>query len=270
MSTATETHAQEQQQGQTSQQGQSAQRRNSWARVPAAFRLQFAVPSLLAYIPLMVWFFTLLLAVAIGLTIKQAAGGDLDGENIYLTGSAQAPLWTLAFMAAYAASHTFPFSLALSFSRRVFVIGAFLAFGCVSVVFGLLSMAGTLVERATNGYGFDAYVYNAPFLMEGPGSGILPLGLAAALLCQAVMLLGFGSVILYLRLGVAKLWSVLLLVVAVIAGLAILTTFNEGWGSVWEWITQLTVLKAAGWLALVVAVQTVVIYWLIRRATPRG
>lgn len=247
---------------------EAGRRVSSFARVPAAFRLQFAVPNMLIGVPIMVFLVAWGIALGVGATAHAMADGAVE-EPIY-TGAGQAPLWCLGFMAAYVASHTFPFSLALSFSRRTFVIGAILAFSAISVSFGLAASLTAWLERATDGLGLNTYMFDLPFLTQGEGSSIPLLGVVAALLCLVVMLFGFGVVLLYLRMGLTRLWILILSVLVVVAGAAILVTLNEGWSSVWGWLARQSTLSASGWLLLVAAVQSVGTYMVIRKATPRG
>lgn len=243
-------------------------RANSFARVPAAFRLQFAVPTMLIGVPIMVFFVAWVIVVGIGASVRFMADGT--AEDPIFTGAGSAALWTLGFMAAYSASHTFPFSLALSFSRRTFVIGAILAFAAVSLTFGLAASLVAWLERVTDGLGVDAYMFDLPFLTEGESGSIPLLGVMAALLCLVIMLFGFGVVLLYLRMGLARLWTLILSVVLLVAAAAVLVTLSESWMSVWQWMAQQTVLTISGWLFLVAAVQSVGTYLVIRKATPRG
>ena len=108
-------------------------RSTSWAtRIPAAFRLQFIVPTNLIIVPAVV--FVLVWAVSIGITlwIHAAASDRVAAEEPMYGGASQAAVWTLGFMAAYTVTQTMPFAMALSFSRRTFVVGAYLAFVAVS------------------------------------------------------------------------------------------------------------------------------------------
>lgn len=240
---------------------------NSFARVPASFRLQFAVPTMLIGVPIMVLFVAWAVVVAIGASVTLMADGALE-DPIY-TGAGQAALWCLAFMAAYAASHTFPFSLALSFSRRTFVIGAILAFVVVSLAFGVAAALVAWLERVTGGLGVNAYMFDLPFLTQGEGNSIPLMGVMAALLCLVVMLFGFGCVLLYLRLGLLRLWALILAVIVLVAAAAILITFTENWMNVWQWMVQQNTLSISGWLLLLAAVLSVGTYLVIRKATPR-
>ncbi|WP_120003563.1 hypothetical protein [Nesterenkonia muleiensis] len=243
---------------------QTVDARSSYARIPAAFKLQFTVPSMLIWVPLLVFAAAWVIAVGIGVWIHAVAGGQT--EPIY-TGAANAPLWTLVAMAAYAASHTFPFSMALSYSRRVFVIGVFLAFGLVSLAFGAAFALGAGVERLTGGFGLEVYVFDLPYLTQGAG-GVASAGALAAGLCLFLMMFGFFWAILYRRVSITMVWVVIIGLVIILLGAAMLVTQNSGWATVWRWFVEQSALSLAGWMVLPVIGITAVNYAVIRRATP--
>src|SRR5699024_12058363 len=124
----------------------------SWAsRIPAAFRLQFIVPSNFVIVPVVV--FVLVWAIAIGITlwIHELADGRVAAKEPIYGGASQAAVWTLGFMAAYTVTQTLPFAMALSFSRRTVVVGAYLAFAAVSVAFGLGYRLAAWIGRVPDG-----------------------------------------------------------------------------------------------------------------------
>ena len=251
----------------TSTTAASMQPRSSFARVPAAFRLHFQVKSFLIHVPLMVFFAAWAIALGIGFWLDRVrAEGPWTAEDPFYAGASQAVVWCLAFMAAYAASHNFPFSMALSFSRRVFLIGTYLAFAAVSAAYGVLFVLAALLERVTDGYGMHVYTFDLPFLTES--SGIAGAGVLAAALCLMVMLVGFGVVILNLRMGLVWTWTVLLGLAVLVAVTGMLITSNDGWPAVGRWFSEQTSLTLALWtlpVSLVVGGGT---YVMIRRATP--
>lgn len=238
---------------------------SSFARVPAAFKLQFTVPSALVWIPLIVFFGAWGIAVGAGLWIE-AAGADFTAESPFYSGASQAAIWCLAFIGAYAASHTFPFAMALSFSRRVFVFGVLLAFGLVSVAYGVLFGALAALEQATDGLGGHFYTFALPFLVAG--SGAVGAGALAAALCFASMLFGFFWAILYRRASVMTVTMVALgLGVAILAAVMLVTT-NGWWPEVGEWLMNQSALTGAGWFLIPITGLILVNYAIIRRATP--
>lgn len=240
--------------------------RSSYARIPSAFKLQFVVPATLIWVPILVFAAAWGITVLIGLWVDGIAETRVAAEDRVYTGASQAAVWCLVFMAAYAASHTFPFSMALSYSRRVFILGAFLAFGVVSLVYGAAFALVAALERATNGYGVHFYIFDLPYLTES--SGILAAGAFAALLCLLLMMVGFFWSILYRRVTVAVLWAVLLAVVVALAVAVLLITQNGGWDTVWQWFTEQTALSLTAWLVVPTIGMALLNYAVIRKATP--
>lgn len=250
----------------TTEKSMAGQSRSSFARIPAAFRLQFVVKTTFVTVPLIVFFGAWAVAIGIALWLHRLPAGPFTAEDPFHAGASQAALWCLVFMAAYAASHTFPFAMALSFSRRVYVIGAFLAFAAVSAVYGLAFALAALVERATDGYGIHAYTFDLPFLTDS--AGIAGAGVLAAALCLLLMLFGFCVVILYRRLGLAGTWAVLLGVVVLLVVAAMLITTNEGWSQVWRWFGDQTTLTLSLWTLPAIGLLGAASYAMIRRAVP--
>ena len=245
----------------------AAQRRSSFARVPAAFRLQFMVKTHFIHVPLLVFFSAWAIALGIGFWLDRVrAEGPWTAEDPFYAGASQAAVWCLAFMAAYAASHTFPFSMALSFSRRVFVLGAYLAFAAVSAAYGMAFFLVALLERVTDGYGIHSYTFDLPFLTES--SGIAGAAVLAAALCLMVMLFGFGVVIMYQRMGLTWTWTVLIGIAVLVILAAMLITSNDGWPAVGRWFADQTALSLAMWTLPVSLVVGCGGYVMIRRATP--
>ncbi|WP_261624545.1 hypothetical protein [Nesterenkonia marinintestina] len=233
------------------------------SRIPAAFRLQFAVPGQLIWVPLIVFLASWAIGTGIGLWIQQVAGAQ-NGEAATMTGASQATVWTLGFLAAYVASHTFPFALALSYSRRVFMIGVSLAFAVVAAAFGVGAGLAAQLEELTDGFGAEAYTFAVPFLVD---DGTIAFGLFAAALTFAVMQFGFFWASLYRRVTLILLWTLIIVIVAVLAVAAMLVTTYDGWPTVFRWVVEQHVAGLAGWLGLVGLLGVAVNYALIRRST---
>ncbi len=244
-----------------------AVRQSTFARVPGAFKLQFSPSVTLISVPIMVFVGVWFLAAGIGAWIHHTAGTRVAAEDPIYTGASQAALWCLVFMAAYAASHTFPFSMALSYSRRTFMLGVLLAFGLVSLSFGTAFSLAALVERLSDGFGIHFYTYDLPYITQGDG-GIVAGGALAAIVCLVLMLFGFFWAILYRRAGLLGLWIVILgfAVVGLVATMLIFQ--NDGWPVIWEWLIEQSALSLTGWLVIPTALLALLNYGVIRRATP--
>lgn len=238
--------------------------RSSYARIPAAFRMQFVVPQLI-WVPLMVFVSAWALAAGIGWWVHLAVDSrDPVADPIY-TGASQAPLWTMLFMAAYSASNTFPFSLALSYSRRVYLIGTLLAFGAVSLGFGAAFVLAAQVEEWTGGWGAHVYTFALPFLIS---DGAWAAGLLIATTSMLLMQFGFGGAMLYKRFSVMTIWMIVIGLALVLAVAVMLVVVNDGWPSVWAWLVDQTALSLAGWAVIPTVLLAAINYGLIRRATP--
>lgn len=241
----------------------------TWAtRIPAAFRLQFIVPSNFVIVPAVVFVLVWAVAIAITFWIHGAVDGrDPVAEPMY-GGASQAAVWTLGFMSAYTVTQTLPFAMALSFSRRTFVVGAYLAFAAVSVGFGAAYSLAAVIERVTNGFGIHAYQFDTPF-MTGT-NGILGAGVLAASVCLAVMVVTFLCAGVFRRTSVLGFWTLMIAVLAAIGAALLLLVQNVGWAGIGRWIVSQTALSGSAYLLGVAVVAAALGYLVLRRATPVG
>lgn len=239
----------------------------SWAtRIPAAFRLQFIVPSNFLIVPAVVFALVWAVAVGISLWVHELAGGRVPAEEPIYGGASQAAVWTLGFMAAYTVTQTLPFAMALSFSRRTFVVGAYLAFAAVSVGFGVAYTLGAWVERTTNGFGIHAYQFDIP-PMTG-SHGIVGGGLLAATLTFMVMVAAFLMAAVFRSMSVLAFWTFAVTLMAVVAIVFLLLVQNVGWVGIGEWFLAQTAVTGSVYFLAVSAVAAVAGYLMLRRATP--
>jgi len=244
-------------------------RQATWAtRIPSAFRLQFIVPTNLVMVPAVV--FLLVWAVAIGITlwIHATVDGRIAAEEPMYGGASQAAVWTLGFMAAYTVTQTLPFAMALSYSRRTFVVGAYLAFAAVSVGFGVAYMAAAWIERVTDGFGIHAYQFDTPFMTGS--NGILGAGVLAAALALAVMVVTFLFAAIFRRVSILGFWTVLIGLAAVLAAVALLVIRNIGWSGIGDWFLTQTALSGATYLLGTAVLAGILGYVILRRDTPRA
>lgn len=235
-------------------------------RIVAAFRLQFLVPNTFIVVPLLVFFGTWAAAVGVGALVHAIIDGrDAAAEPVY-GGVSQASLFVLLFMAAYTVTHTLPFAMALSFSRRVYVLGVLLTFVVVSAAWALLFIGAAFVEEVTNGFGIYNYQFALPFLLDN--GGYLGTGLLAFSAALAVMLIGFLGAALFRRLSLVGFWSVGILAVIGIAVIVVLLGQFVGWGDIGQWFGRQSAFDFAGWLLLASVPIAALSYVVLRRATP--
>lgn len=241
----------------------------SWAtRTPAAFRLQFIVPTNLIIVPAVV--FVLVWAVSVGITlwIHAAAGDRVAAEEPMYGGASQAAVWTLGFMAAYTVTQTLPFAMALSYSRRTFVVGSYLAFVAVSVGFGVAYTLAAWIERATSGFGIHAYQFDTPFMTST--NGLLGGGVLAGALALAVMVVTFMFAAVFRRTSILTFWTLLIALLALLGVVLLLILQNVGWSGIGSWFLRQTALTGSAYLLAAAVVAGVVGYLILRRDTPAG
>lgn len=240
--------------------------RSSFARVPAVFRLQFAVRYSFIWLPMGIFVLAWLLGIGIGFLIDSQMPDRIPVEDpIHSTSAAQATIWYLAFMAAYTASHTFPFSVALSYSRRVYLIGTYLTFVVVALGHGVAAMLAYGIERVTNGFGHHIYVLGSPSFKHLGGA--LGVGLFVAVLTLFFMCFGFFWAILYRRVTIPVLWAVIIGVIVLLLGTVAVITLNNLWGNVGMWISDQNAFTLAGWGLVATLALGLLNYVLIRKAT---
>lgn len=236
------------------------------SRISAAFRLQFIVPSNFLVVPWVV--FALSWAVSVGILFWIDALNDdrVPAAEPMYSGAAQATLWTLGVMAAFAVTQTLPFAMALSFSRRTFVLGTYLAFAAVSAAFGVAFLIGACIERVTDGFGIHAYQFDLP-IMTG-SNGLAGAGLLAGMLCLTVMLLAFLLAAVFRRLSLIGFWTLMVAAFGALAVTVLLIVQNVGWPGVIEWFQTQTALTGSAYLAIIAILAAAVGYSVLRRETP--
>jgi len=223
-------------------------------------RMQLINRQTFVWIPLIVLTASFAMSLAIyGILRSAGVPGPIYG------GGSQAPLWVLLAVGISSLSLTFPFSQAMSVTRREFFLGTLLAAAGSAFLLAVVFMLGALVEQWTNGWGIESYFFALDWVVT---SGPLVAGFFYFVVALGLFLMGFWTAIVYKRFG--PLWLTVLLV-----GLGALLV-----GAVWiitsadAWVQVITALAEAGpvglslWIAAVTALLGVLSYLTLRRATP--
>mgnify|MGYP006870045490 FL=1 len=108
-------------------------------------RMQLANRETFVWVPLLILGSSFVISLIIWGII--AAGGVTT--NMY-GGGAQAPLWYFIAVGVQALTLTFPFSQALSVTRREFFLGTMLTAALTAGILALIFVVGGLIEIATN------------------------------------------------------------------------------------------------------------------------
>lgn len=202
------------------------------------------------------------LAISLGIWAILYANGVR--EPMY-GGGAQAPLWYFVAVGVQALTRTFPFSQAMSVTRREFYAGTLLTAALTAAVLAAVFVIGGAIEHATGGWGVGGYFFALDWLWQAGPLMAFAFFFAIAMLTFTI---GFGSATIYKRFG--SLWLTVVLV-----GLAVLLLL-----AVWllsiarAWVPFFTAVATAGvggltlGLLAATAVIALVSFPILRRATP--
>ncbi|MEU1971793.1 hypothetical protein ABZ477_09055 [Microbacterium sp. NPDC019599] len=180
-------------------------------------------------------------------------------------GGAQAPLWYLLAVGIQALSLTFPFSQAMSITRREFYLGTLLTAAGAALTLTALFIVGGYIELATNGWGMNGWFFYFPWIWEAG-----PLGAAFfySVMAMLLFIVGFWSATIYRRFGGTILTIVLVGIGLLFVGLLWLVGQLDAWEQVGRWITTAGAVGLTAWAAVAAVVLAGIAYLTLRRAVP--
>ncbi|HCS61446.1 MAG TPA: hypothetical protein DIW46_08635 [Microbacterium sp.] len=180
-------------------------------------------------------------------------------------GGGQAPLWVFFGTGLTAMTLTFPFSQALSITRRDFFLGTLLAAALGSALMAIIFVIGGGIELLTNGYGVNGYVFHLPWIWEAGPFGAFVTFFTLALFFFVV---GFTGATIYKSWGPVVLTIVSFVLVLALLGVIFMVTRLELWIQFWTMFAELGAVGLSLWGLLVIAVLSAVSFLAFRRATP--
>lgn len=226
----------------------------------AVARMQLLNKWLYLGIPGIILVSSTLIAIAILAMIPQDSEG---GTRMAFSG--QAVMWYFLAAGVQSLSLTFPFSQAMSVSRRSFYIGTLGLFSALALGLGVLYWLLGLVEQATNGWGVNGNIFAIPWIAEAAWWVQILLYFALTIL---LFMFGFWFATVYRRWRTAGLVAALVGFGLILLGAVGAASFTDSWASVGAWFMQLTPLSLSGWLLLGGVVLAAGSYGTLRRATP--
>lgn len=223
-------------------------------------RMQLVNRQTYVWVPVIVLAGSFVITLAIyGIIASAGVEGPMYG------GGAQAPLWYFAVVGAQALTMTFPFSQAMSVTRREFTIGTLLTAGLTSALLALIFVVGGLIEQATDGWGMNGYFFYIPWVWDaGPAAA----GLFFFALALLFFIVGFWGATIFKRFGTAVLTTVVLAIALLLVGLLWLIGRVDGWADVGAWLAASGSLGLTLWGLLLIAVLAATSYLTLRRAVP--
>ena len=148
-------------------------------------------------------------------------------------GGAQAPLWYFGVVGVQALTLTFPFSQAMSVTRREFYLGTVLTAMLTAAILAIVFVVGGLVEQATGGWGMNGYFFYLPWIWE---AGPLAAGLCFFVITMLFFGSGFWAATIYKRFGSVALTTVLVGLGALLVLALFLVGQTRAWGQLFSWI----------------------------------
>ena len=223
-------------------------------------RMQLINKQTFVWVPLIVLGSSFAMSLAI-YAILNSSG--LPGP--FYGGGSQAPLWVLLFVGISSLTLTFPFSQAMSVTRREFFFGTMLAAAMCAALLAVVFAVGGLIEEATNGWGINGYFFALDWVVE---DGALGAAFFYFVMAMLIFMLGFWSATVYKRSG-ALLLTLIWVGVGALLLIAIwaITRF-EVWGDVITALVELGAVGLAAWGLLLTVVLGGISYLTLRRTVP--
>jgi len=222
-------------------------------------RMQLVNRATFIWVPLIVLGGTLAISLLIFGMLSTSA---IDTTTMF-GGGAQAPLWYFLAVGVQALTLSFPFSQAMSVTRREFYLGTLLTAALTSVGLAVIFVIGGLIEQATRGWGMNAYMFRLTWIWS---QGPLVAGLFFAVVAMLFFVVGFFFATVYKRWGNLILTVLLIGLGLVLVGGLWVVGRMDAWGPVFTWFGSLTPIALTGALVLVTAALSAVSYGTLRRA----
>ena len=225
-----------------------------------AVRMQLVNKDTWVWVPLIVLGGTIVVNVAIWMILTTS---NVDATII--TGGAQAPLWYFLAVGVQSMTLTFPFSQAMSVTRRDFYLGTLLTAALASAALSAIFILGGLFELATDGWGMNSFMFHLPWVWE---SGAFGAALFFFVMTMLFFIVGFWYATVWKRFGALGLTVAIIGVVLAFLGALWLIAYNDSWGPVFEWFAGIGALGLAGWGAALAALLALGSYRTLRRTVP--
>ncbi|MGY1635303.1 hypothetical protein ACI78V_01465 [Geodermatophilus sp. SYSU D00742] len=183
-----------------------------------------------------------------------------------VTGGVSALYITVCVVFVQALTQMLPFAMGVSLSRRAYWLGTALVGVLSALGYGIALAVLNEIGQATGGWGVDLNFWvPTPLLADNFPLQVLYSG--GPML--ALFFVGIAIGVVQKRWGTNGLWTLTIVSVVVIGGLAVLATGLSAWGDVWGWlIDRSATTLAAGLPAALAVVVAVLSYGGIRRVVP--
>lgn len=181
------------------------------------------------------------------------------------SGGSQAPLWYFFAVGIQALTLTFPFSQAMSVTRRAFFLGTLTTAALTSAILAAVFVVGGALELATHGWGMNGYFFYIEWIW---GAGPAGAALFFFMVAMLFFLMGFWGATIFKRFGAIGLTLVLVAIGLLLVGSIWLVGRIDAWGAVGAWLATQSAVSFALWGLVLTAVLAVISYGTMRRLVP--
>jgi hypothetical protein len=159
---------------------------------------------------------------------------------------------------------TFPFAISFSVRRTDYFIGTVLNALLSSLVWTLALLLLSSIEEATNYWGVQLHFFSLPFLSDG---NIAQEFLTDFLLLLTLFLSGLVIGSIFRKFRAIGLFITSLAAMVVTTLLVVLSTLNDWWDPIWNWLKDTTAFELSLWFLPIALCFAIISYLLIRRST---
>lgn len=233
-------------------------------RTLAVARMQLVNKQTFVWVPAVIVVLAFVVSWLIFAIIGQAIGQS-PGRSEGFNGASQAPLWYFFAIGIQALTYTFPFSQAMSVSRRTFYLGTLLVSAGAAAVLATVYTVLRYPEAATGGWGVGSYMFSIRGISDGPWYQGWVFFFALSLL---FFVFGFWAATIYKRFGPTITTVSMSALGLALIGVIALITWQRWWGHVGAWFAEQNSLTIGLWILALTAVIGASSYITLRRATP--
>lgn len=181
------------------------------------------------------------------------------------SGGSQGPLWYFVAVGVMAFAYTFPFSQAMSVTRREYFLGTLLTAALTSGILAVIFVVGGAIELATDGWGMNGWFFYLPWVWD---QGAAVAGLSYFVLAMLLFVVGMWCAVLFKRFGTLVLVTILVGLGILLVGAMWLVGRLDAWAAVGQWIATNGLLGLTLCGIVVAVVLAGISYGTLRRTVP--
>ena len=173
-------------------------------------------------------------------------------------------MWYFLALGIQSLTLTFPFSQAMSVSRKSFYLGTLGLFAVIALAYSVLYYLLGLIEKATGGWGMNGQLFALGWIAENNAAVQILFYFVAMVL---LFMIGFWCATVYLRWKTTGMLIVGIGFAVILLALLAMVTFNGWWVAVGGWLGSLTTLGLALTLGAICVLLAGGSYVTLRKAT---